>query len=251
MSNVPRDLDRNREPFAARADFCERITLPRHGVQPVANGDGVEVESAVEAYKSLRTRVMRIRESRGIGSVAITSAAHSDGKTLTSFNLACSCAHLPDLEILLVDADLRTAGLTHLIGAQCTYGLRDALGGNVSFGGAIVATDLPNLCFLAAGMGEESPAEIFAGRAWAEFMEWATASFGLVLIDAPPVGVVADFSLIESACHGTLVVVRAHRTVGRVLEQGMEQLDSKKLIGVVWNEADPKPEGYGYDYYKA
>jgi Mrp family chromosome partitioning ATPase len=151
----------------------------------------------------------------------------------------------------LVDADLRAQGLTALTRNQEQFGLRDVLGNDVPYASAVVATDVPNLYLMGAGGGNESPAELLSGTGWSQFMAWAGESFKLVLIDSPPIGIVADLNLIEAGCNGSLVVVRAHRTTQRALEEALGQIDSKKLLGVVWNEDPRSPERYSYSYQNA
>lgn len=240
----------DREVLPAQRPTCDRIQLPKFGDQPIALDAGPEAASAVEAYKSLRSRIMKAQESRGTTSVVITSTAHGEGKTLTAFNLAVCCAQLAEIKVLLIDADMRTQGLTSLVGQSAQPGLRQVLTGAVPYANALAATDFPNLSFLGAGTGDDSPAEILSTASWSQFLAWASESFTLILIDAPPAGVVADFGLIEAGCQGSLIVVRAHRTTQRALQHSMEQIDLKKVIGVVWNEA-PSPQRYSYGYYKS
>ena len=67
---------------------CRKIELPVNTGKPVVLGGGTAVEPAIEAYKTLRTRLVRAQSGRGIKSVVITSAAQGDGKTLTTFTPA-------------------------------------------------------------------------------------------------------------------------------------------------------------------
>ena len=230
---------------------CPTLELPKYGERPIVTGDAAPAMRALEAYKNLRTRLLRTQENLGVRSVIITSSTHAEGKTLTSFNLAYCCAQLENNPVLLIDADLRTHGLTKLVGADDYFGLRDVLADAVPYEKAIVATESPNLYVMGAGRGDAAPAELFATSAWTNFLTWAGETFRMVLVDAPPVGVVADMSLIEAACQGTLVIVRAHRTTQHSLEEAFGQIDSKKVLGVVWNQAKQRPEYYPYYYYSS
>jgi len=227
-----------------RLKDCQSIELPKYGNDPVVTQGGAPVAAALEAYKSLRARLMNAQERLRIRSVVVTSTTHSEGKTLTAFNLAYCCAQLENTPVLLIDADLRTAGLTALTGTQLNFGLRDVLGNVVPYTGAILATDVPNLYVMGAGRGDDSPTELFSSAAWSQFIAWAGETFKLVLVDAPPIGIVADMNLIEAGCQGSLIVVRAHKTTQQALDDALGQVDSKKIIGVVWNEANRCPEAY-------
>lgn len=238
------DCDRELFPAREQSANCHRIELQKYGKEPVVREGGLPAAQAVEAYKSLRSRLMKVRESRGVSSIVVTSTAHAEGKTLTAFNLAYCCAQLADTPVLLVDADLRAQGLTALTGNQEQFGLRDVLGNGVPYANAVVATDVRNLYLVGAGSGNESPAELLSGPGWIQFMAWASEAFKLVLIDSPPIGIVADLNLIEAGCNGSLIVVRAHRTTQRALEEALGQIDSKKVLGVVWNEDNRSSERY-------
>jgi capsular exopolysaccharide synthesis family protein len=222
------------------------IKLPKNGGQPIVVAGGDFMAPAIEAYKSLRTRVMRAQASRGIRSVAVTSAAPSEGKTLTTLNLACCCAQLENTPVLLIDADLRTRGLTALIGNLPAVGLANVLSGTASREEAISKTDMPNLYVMGAGKSDTPPTELFSADKWLQFMEWATASFKLVLMDSLPVGTVTDYDLIEAGCDGVLMVVRALSARRQALESALEQVDPKKMLGVVWNGANRSERDYTY-----
>ena len=226
----------------------QRIKLPAFQDNPLFVLSAGTTSDSVEAYKSLRTQLVRAKVVRSMDAVAITSAAHADGKTLTTYNLACSCAQLNDMSVLLVDSDLRTSGLTKLIGTLPSLGLGDVLDDTTSFEQAIVATQLDNLYVLGAGRSKKSPAELFAGDRWAEFITWAKQHFRLVIIDSLPVRAVADFDLISAACDGIAIVVRALKTPREGIEEALRHVDAAKLIGVIWNGAQRPPKYYSYAY---
>jgi capsular exopolysaccharide synthesis family protein len=234
--------------FQCRLANRPKITLPKDASLPLVTNDGNAVSPAVEAFKSLRTQLMKLRTNRGVRSVAIASPAMSDGKTLTTFNLACTCAQLEETPVLLIDSDLRTRGLTNLIGKMPAVGLADVLAGTASYEDAIVRTDIPNLYIMGAGtVGDVPAAELFSTDRWQQLVNWASDLFKMVLVDSLPVGGVTDVDLIAEGCDGILVVVRALKTSQRALTEAFGHLDSKKVLGVVWNSARRSVNAY-YGY---
>lgn len=203
---------------------------------------------AVEAYGSLRARVMKLRGSKGIRSLMLTSSIPAEGKTLTSLNLAVSCAKLHDLRILLVDGDLRSRGLSRLLKIPEGPGLSDLLAGNVSADKAILPSDLDNLFVLGAGSLNGQPSELFASHLWPEFVAWASQSYGIVIVDAPPIHSLSDAELISAGCDGVLMVVRALSTPRELAQKCVTRLDKRKLVGIVFNGLPSSP-GSDYDYY--
>jgi capsular exopolysaccharide synthesis family protein len=203
--------------------------------------------SAVEAYGTLRTRVMKLQGAKGIRSLMLTSSVASEGKTLTSLNLAASCSKLRNLRILLVDADLRSRGLSRLLKIPEGPGLSDFLGGKVAADKAVLPTEQENLFVLGAGALNGQPSELFASHLWTEFIAWASQSYGIVIVDAPPIQSLSDAELISAACDGVLMVVRALSTPRDVAQKCVSRIDKRKLLGIVFNGLPSSPEnGYGY-----
>jgi succinoglycan biosynthesis transport protein ExoP len=203
--------------------------------------------AAVEAYGSLRARVMKLQGAKGIRSLMLTSSVASEGKTLTSLNLAVSCSKLRNLRILLVDADLRSRGLSRLLKIPEGPGLSDYLGGKVSGDKAVLPTEQENLFVLGAGALHGQPSELFASQLWGEFIAWASQSYGIVIVDAPPIQSLSDAELISAGCDGVLMVVRALSTPREVAQKCVSRIDKRKLLGIVFNGLPSSPENsYGY-----
>ncbi|HYL92220.1 MAG TPA: CpsD/CapB family tyrosine-protein kinase [Alphaproteobacteria bacterium] len=220
-----------------RLEGCRKVTFNPQRLELISQIDKFNWQAA-EAYRALRTRLMRTQAASGLRSVVITSAVQGDGKTLTAANLALCFAQLTGFKVLLVDADLRSRGLTRLLGHPSGPGLTDLLAGNARYEQAICSTNVPNLYVLGAGAACASPPELLAGARFKEFIGWAGEGFKLVLIDSPPLLTIADCELITSACDGVLMVVRAARTHRDLLESAATQLDQKKLLGLVYNGAE-------------
>jgi capsular exopolysaccharide synthesis family protein len=204
------------------------------------------LEAAEESYRALRTRLMRMRSAQGLRSVVITSSVQGEGKTLTALNLALSCAQLHEMRVLLIDGDVRTRGLTRTLGSPSGPGLSEVLVGECDPDKAILATDSPNLYVLSSGQASLPPAELFASRRWQELLSWCNESFKLVVVDSPPVLNLADVELITAACDGVLMVVRAQHTRRDVLRNAARQIDTKKLLGMVYNAAEKSHHNYQY-----
>jgi len=205
---------------------------------------------ALEAYRSLRTRLMFLQATLGFRSFAFTSSVPSEGKTWTVANLGLCYSQLLDQRVLIVDADLRTRGLSKELGHPDNVGLRDLLAGKAAPQAAILGTNHPNLFLLPAGTVSNSsadPTQLFTGPAWQEFLDWCRETFTTVLIDTPPVLPVADFELISTACDAAAFVIRSGKVDLETLQKALSTVDPKKIVGVVLNAAERrKKRYYGY-----
>jgi capsular exopolysaccharide synthesis family protein len=236
---------------AGRLENCRSIRLPRTEERSfLVSQYNPGMQAAVEAYRTLRTRLVKQQTRNGARSLVVTSAAQGEGKTLTIFNLALCYAKIENWPVLLVDADLRTRGLSNLAGDPESPGLAEILEKDCSYQSAVLRTDVPSLYVLPAGQTTASPSEIFSGPRWKEFMGWAAESFRLVLIDSPPALSLADFELIAAPCESVMVVARARKTARESLAKVLAQVDPRKIAGVVFNGAEEPPDN-GYYRYSA
>jgi polysaccharide biosynthesis transport protein len=228
---------------------CRKLRLPSGNHQPLLLSRSDIPAAAMESYRALRTRLMRMQENQGLRSVILSSAVAREGKTLTSINLALSCSRLNNYRVLVIDTDLRTRGLSRLIGDPAGPGLSEILAGEAEYEDAIMSTDTPNLFVLGAGSHSGQAPELYSGNQWKELMNWCVENFRLVIVDSPPILPVADFEQIVGACDGVLIVVRAYQTQRDLLKKISGRIDQKKLIGVILNgipATDTSEYGKGY-----
>lgn len=216
---------------------CRRVQLPISSESPVIFPRNDFAAMALESYRALRARLLRLQSAQRFRSVVLTSAGTAEGKTLTTMNLALCCAQVQDFRVLVVDSDLRTFGLTRLFGQNAGPGLGNILEGEAKYEEAILRTQNSNLFLLGAGTPAHPAPELFSGKRWKDFVVWCSSQFSLVLVDSPPVLAVADFEQIIGACDTTLVVVRALQTQRETLRKAALRIDPKKLLGVIFNGA--------------
>ncbi|MGZ4840276.1 MAG: CpsD/CapB family tyrosine-protein kinase [Candidatus Angelobacter sp.] len=234
---------------AGRLENCRSIRLPRTEERSfLVSQYNPAMQAAVEAYRTLRTRLVKQQTRNGARSLVVTSSAQGEGKTLTIFNLAICYAKIENWPVLMVDADLRTRGLSILAGDPESPGLAEILEEDCEYQSAVLRTDIPGLHILPAGETTASPSELFSGPRWKEFMGWAAESFRLVLVDSPPALNLADFELIAASCESVMVVARARKTARESLTKVLAQVDPRKMTGVVFNASEETPENGYYRY---
>jgi receptor protein-tyrosine kinase len=223
-----------------------RVEIPRSMLLPSQFQGSDSLQSAEEAYRGLRTRLLRLCSARNLRTIVVTSSVPGEGKTLTSFNLALCCSQLQDMRVLLIDGDIRTAGLTRSLGLAPSPGLADTLSGQCSFESAVLETSHPTLSVYGAGSTTLPPAELYAGDRWQEFVKTCSQSFDLTIIDSPPIMSLSDVDLMTAACDGVLLMVRAGHTRREILQKFANQLDAKKLLGIVYNFSEGLHHKYTY-----
>lgn len=233
---------------AGRLQNSALVRLPRQdGRSFLSRQYNADLQAAVEAYRTLRTRLLKQQSKHGMRSMAVSSTAQGEGKTLTTLNLALCYAAIQDHAVLLVDSDLRTKGLSTLLGLHQFVGLGDILEKKIPYESAIVRTDYSNLYILPAGTSAVPPAELFSKPEWKEFVAWSGETFQMTLADSPPVLDLADTELIISVCESLMLVTRSGKTRRRALIDALDHVDRKKLVGVVFNDCR---QAAARSYYK-
>lgn len=207
-----------------------------------------------EAYRSLRTNLCYAVPAHDKGVVfGLTSARNGEGKTLTAVNLAISFAGLSK-KVLLMEADMRMPTLRHAFGYHAEIGLSDLLVG--------IETDhsmcvLPvegqqNLYVMPVGAIPPNPQELLASEAMQLLLQDLREEYDVILLDLPPVGVVADASVIAEGVDRYLMVARANfsdvAAIGRTLCE-MEKT-SMRAAGFILTDVPTKHGTYYYERNK-
>ena len=108
-----------------------------------------------------------------------------------------------------------------------------------------------NLSVICAGQAPPSPYEVLKSPRLGELLEEARRQYDYIVMDTPPLHPVQDCRVIGQWVDGFLLVVTAHRTPRRLVEDALTAFDPAKLLGIVFNGADRTISRYhsGYGYY--
>lgn len=205
---------------------------------------------AAEQYQNLRLKIERLRQTRDLRVIAITSPGAADGKTVTSINLAGALARGAAARVLLIDADLRrpeVANQLHL--GSDGLGFADLVGpGDVSFQQVIRPLDGHNVDVIPAGTVAGPIHEVFRSARLPQLLSAARERYDYVILDTPPIVPVVDSALLSRVVDGVLVVVSANKTPRKLLEEALNELEPAKVVGIVFNNDDRPLYGYDTNY---
>jgi capsular exopolysaccharide synthesis family protein len=203
--------------------------------------------AGAEKFRTLRSRLYRVRESQPLRRLLVSSAIPAEGKTFVSANLAQVLVRQGESRVLLIDADLRSPRLHKIMGAPSTPGLADYLQGDYEEWEVIQRGKEEGFFFLPAGKHVTHPAELIASKKFKTFLAHVSDLFDWVVIDSPPALPVSDASVLATMCDGILFVVRAASTPAEVSARGCRELQDGHIIGVVLNGLEK--EGTSDPYY--
>jgi capsular exopolysaccharide synthesis family protein len=202
-----------------------------------------------EEFRTLRSRLYGMRDSRTLRTLLITSASPQEGKSFIAANLAQIFVQQPNRRVLLIDGDLRWSRLHLSLGAPSTPGLSDYLQGEANELSILQQGPLDNLFFIAGGKHAASPAELIASSRLKNLLQRLSPLFDWVIIDSPPAMAVSDPRVMANVCDGVLLVVAAGRGPYGIVQRTCQQFNDKRLLGVVLNRAEPRMS-YSHKYYR-
>jgi capsular exopolysaccharide synthesis family protein len=203
-----------------------------------------------ERYRSLRTRILHAGERKKMRAFVITSAGVMEGKTLTALNLAWLLAQTDGVRALLIDGDLRSPCAADYLGIEAPTGLSEVLAGEAWLEDMIVRLEPSGLHLLPGGAARDEVAELLSGPKFNAVLAQARKMFDYIIIDAPPLGVFTDATVLINRADAALIVARANRTRYSALEKVLEPLPRERLLGVVLNGSDEEVNEQNYYYYR-
>jgi capsular exopolysaccharide synthesis family protein len=129
-------------------------------------------------------------------------------------------------------------------------GLSSYLVGAVPLEEAIHPIDIPNVSVIPSGPLPPSPWALLESPRGRSLVEDLRPYADIVLVDAPPLGVGADASVIADWVDGVVIVVDLAKATDRSLKESLRQLSGAKsrLLGLVLNR-DRTARVSSYDYY--
>lgn len=250
VSNDPETEPREMQPGYGDTIRSATVTINSGSpLLPFHCGD----EEAAEQYRIIRTKVDHFPGQPRI--VLISSAMPNDGKTVTAINLAAALSLQENQRVLLLDCDFRHSSAMTTLGLPTAPGLGEVLRGEAAVGAALVQIEqFPNLYVLPPGDMSAGPAELLSSARWHSLMDLCREEFRFVVLDAPPVGSVAEYDLLQLACDGIVLVVRQDHTNRQLWRRALDTVPKEKQIGVILNCAQKwflwKTHAY-YGYYSA
>jgi capsular exopolysaccharide synthesis family protein len=198
---------------------------------------------------------LQVYSQSGSSSVfLVTSALPEDGKTTLVLSLGIVAA-LAGRRVVVVDADLRRHQLSSLAGMHPEAGLTEYLKSTATLpeviyehpsGLAVIPIRKPRISGPEWSYMEK---KLLSSDRMRNLLDVLARQFELVIIDSPPVNVLADASMLAGAAKATLFVVRWGRSTRESLQAAIQQLRraGATIGGIILGRVDlRRHRGYGY-----
>ncbi|HIZ87885.1 MAG TPA: polysaccharide biosynthesis tyrosine autokinase [Candidatus Coprenecus pullistercoris] len=206
-----------------------------------------------EAFRVVRTNLEFMSgPSTGAGAHVLmtTSFNPGSGKTFISANMAVSLA-IRGERVLVIDGDMRHGSASKIIGSPST-GLSDWLSGRVEDVRSVIVKSGINsrLSILPVGTIPPNPTELLLGGRLKELIGSLRDSYEYIIIDCPPVNIVADTQILSKIVDRTVFIVRAGLLERSMLGELEDDFRENRYPGMcmVLNGTVSKGGRYGYRY---
>lgn len=196
----------------------------------------------MESFRDVRTNVVHLLESCPSRVVAVTSAELAEGKTTAVCGLAAALSDAGH-RVLVIDADLRQAGLTRRLGMTAQPGLADLLGGSAERDAVISPLEQTRVNFLPAGQISAQPSELLSSRGAEKLIQQVGESYDYVLLDTPAVLAFTDAAVVATHSDGVVLVARYAGADADELHAAMARLArvDAPVLGALLNCAPMSP----------
>ncbi len=208
----------------------------------------------IENYAKLRMNLLYTLVGKKSKSVVITSSISGEGKSTIASNLAISCA-MGGKRILLIDGDLRRACQRDIFKFdRHAKGLSDALVGKCKWQEVVLHDVKETLDLLPAGQFPPNPAELLESDEMQKLLAEIEDAYDLVLIDMPPINVVADPLVLSTCVAGCIFVTRQNFSDHRDIRNSLiaAEMTGMDVLGFVFYGENIRQGGYySRRYYKS
>ena len=213
---------------------------PKAGATPLAM-DSDPRGPRSEAMRRLRTNVEFAHLTDRSNAIVITSSIPQEGKTSTAINLAVSLA-ADGLHVMLIDADLQRPSVARLLGLHNGGGLSGVLSGQTKVEDVVQTWQDSTLDLLAGGAVTPNPSDLLGSPAMTSLLRQFSDRYDVVLIDGPPLLLVADAVVLSRSTGHTIVVVGIDRINRTQLGAALESLRLVRvnILGLVLNKVAPR-----------
>ncbi|GHC60052.1 exopolysaccharide transport family protein [Ulvibacter litoralis] len=206
-----------------------------------------------ESFRAIRSSLQFIYKKQGVEgakTVLITSSVSGEGKTFCSINIASVFA-LSEKKTILVGLDLRKPKIFGDFNLDNSIGVVNYLIGDKDLNNVIQKTQVAHLDIISSGPIPPNPSELLMGERMEELIGQLKTKYDYIILDSPPLGLVADSLELMKFADATIYMVRQNYT-----RRGMFSLINEKYkkgevtnLSFLLNFFEEKGKyGYGYGY---
>ena len=204
-----------------------------------------------ESFRILRTNIQYLSVGDGPKTFVVSSPGPGEGKSTVSTNLSIALAEM-GFKVALIDCDLRKPRVAEYMGIEGSVGLTDVLVGRADITDVLQRWGRTHLYVLPAGNVAPNPSELLGSQRMDDTLKALNEHVDYIILDAPPVLLVTDATIIGKKSQGIILVSAAGATRREAIDATVRSLETAQvaLRGIVLTMLPAKgSDRYGYGYY--
>ncbi len=235
-------------------DVERGIGVPLLGTFPEVVGEKLitrEDFMQSESMHLVREKLNYMLKQQACPVVMVTSTIPGEGKSLIATHLSNAYAKTGK-KVLLIGCDLRNPSLHNFVGQNRDKGLSAYLAGLADNVTELICPVDDHLDVLFGGAVPPNPVQLLADARVGELLEEMKLRYSCIILDTPPVGILAEGFALGKLSDACVYVVRADvlrkdalRIVAAINGEGRLPVMGILLNGV----RAERGRGYGYGYY--
>ena len=180
----------------------------------------------VERFKKIAAHISGHAHKVGAKTILITSVQEHEGKSTVAANLALTLVQ-QSYKVLLIDGDMRRPTQNHLFlepDTQLKATLGDLMIGQASMNDALYFDEARGLYLLLNEHNYPNSTDIVSSDYMAKLLTVAKKYFDFIIIDSPPMSLMADAEVLANLADMSILVVKYDFTLAQDLNDAIDSL---------------------------
>jgi capsular exopolysaccharide synthesis family protein len=242
--HVMRPPSQDLDTIADRLGIQPLVAIPRY--RNASRESGVvkmkDPRLFIESIRSVRSALFEQQDRRHTKTCLLTSIRPGQGKSLVAMSLARALAR-GGAKTLFLEMDLRCPSASALARRSAPLrGMGAVLEGRAQFGEVVVRDETTGLDMLFAERAASSAVDQLTALKFAALVAKLRTHYDAIIIDSPPIGLVADALTIAPLVDQTVMIAKAGEASTVELARGTRLLKDRgaSVAGLVLTGVDPK-----------
>ncbi len=190
-----------------------------------------------DRFQELKTKLDTCFPSGSVKTIVFTGTAHGVGCTTTSAGFANTLAQHCRLNVLLIDANIRSPRLHEVFNIEHNQGLTDLLTNGEEKISLFKKMGHGNLYLIPCGKKVSVPQATFESTRFDKTLKLMREKFDYVILNAPPVNSYAETKVMGKKVDGVMLVIESGKIRKQVAVRAKQELENAgaKVLGVILN----------------
>lgn len=224
----------------AEKEFQENILQTpndSHKAVVVKRSGKFPMQTPTDRFQEVKTKLITCFPLGSVKTILFTGTAHGAGCTTTAASFAGTMAQFCRLNVLLIDANLRSPKLHEIFNVEYNQGLGDLLTKEEEKISLFKKVGHGNLYLIPCGKKNSGPLSIFESTRFDKTLKLMREKFDYVILDAPPVTGYAETKVMGKKVDGVILVLESGKTRKQVALRAKQEMEDAgaKILGVILN----------------